>query len=128
MFSQTKYETLICDTPAPHVARIVLNRPGAMNAYTFTMCRELQAAIFAFAVDDDLRALILTGAGARAFCNGGDIGGSEPEHSRKVASQPMGQGREMRDGMQAVGLAPRRLGKPSGGGVRGDAARRGRAP
>src|SRR5258706_11350863 len=100
MFSQTKYETLICDTPAAHVARIVLNRPGAMNAYTFRMCRELQAAIGAYADDDDLRALILTGAGERAFCTGGDIGGADPQHSRHVAAQPLGQGPEMRDGMQ----------------------------
>jgi 2-(1,2-epoxy-1,2-dihydrophenyl)acetyl-CoA isomerase len=119
MFSDAKYETLLCDTPAPGVGRITLNRPGSMNAYTFTMCRELQTAVAAYADDDHLRALILTGAGERAFCTGGDIGGSEPEHSRRVAAQPMGQGREMRDGMQAVVLALRRLDKPSLAVIRG---------
>jgi len=118
-FGDARFETLICDVPSPQVARITLNRPQAMNAYTFTMCGELQAAIALFRDDDDLRALILTGAGERAFCTGGDIGGSEPEHSRRVAAQPMGQGREMRDGMQAVVAALRRLDKPSLAMIRG---------
>jgi len=113
MFTTTPFETLVCDTPREGVARITLNRPQAMNAYTFRMCQELKAAIQGFADDDALRVLILTGAGGRAFCTGGDIGGSDPEHSRTVAAQPMGHGREMRDGMQAVVLALRRLDKPS---------------
>jgi len=118
-FAAARFETLICDIPRPHVARITLNRPQAMNAYTFVMCAELQAAIALFRDDDDLRALVLTGAGERAFCTGGDIGGGDPEHSRSVAAAPMGQGREMRDGMQAVVLALRRLDKPSLAAIRG---------
>jgi enoyl-CoA hydratase/carnithine racemase len=119
-FSEARYETLLCDVPRPHVARITLNRPQAMNAYTFTMCVELQAAIAVFRDDDDLRALILTGAGERAFCTGGDIGGGGGgEHSRRVAAAPMGHGREMRDGMQAVVLALRRMDKPSVAMIRG---------
>ena len=116
-FADARFDTLICDVPSPQVARITLNRPQAMNAYTFTMCNDLQAAIALYRDDDDLRALILTGAGERAFCTGGDIGGGE--HSRRVATAPMGQGREMRDGMQAVVLALRRLDKPSLALIRG---------
>jgi enoyl-CoA hydratase/carnithine racemase len=41
------YETLICDEPRPGVARITLNRPQVMNAYSFRMCLELQDAIAA---------------------------------------------------------------------------------
>ncbi|MBI1197022.1 MAG: enoyl-CoA hydratase/isomerase family protein [Phenylobacterium sp.] len=107
------YETLICDEPRPGVARIVINRPQVMNAYNWRMCEELQDAIAAYRDNDAQRALILTGAGGRAFCTGGDLSGGNPEHSRKVAEQPMGHGREMRDGMQAVVLALRRLDKPS---------------
>jgi enoyl-CoA hydratase/carnithine racemase len=54
MFQDLRFETLICDMPRPRVARITLNRPQAMNAYTFAMCGELQAAISAFRDDDDL--------------------------------------------------------------------------
>ena len=119
MFGEARFETLICDTPRPGVGRITLNRPGSMNAYTFGMTQDLQAAIAAFRDDDAVRALVVAGAGERAFCTGGDIGGGDVEHSRKVAAQPMGQGREMRDGMQAVVLALRRLDKPSIAMVRG---------
>jgi enoyl-CoA hydratase/carnithine racemase len=115
----TERETLICDEPAPGVARITLNRPGVMNAYNHVMSEELQQAIAAFRDDDALRALIITGAGERAFCTGGDVSGSNPDQRRSVAEQPMGHGREMRDGMQAVCLALRRLDKPSIAMVRG---------
>ena len=119
-FGEVRFDTLICDTPHPNVARITLNRPQAMNAYTFVMCAELQSAIALYRDDDDLRALILTGAGERAFCTGGDIGsGGGGEHARRVAASPMGHGREMRDGMQAVVLALRRLDKPSLAVIRG---------
>ncbi|CAN5266445.1 crotonase/enoyl-CoA hydratase family protein [soil metagenome] len=107
------YETILWDRPRPHVARITLNRPKAMNAYNYHMCLELQAAIAVYRDDDDLRALILTGSGERAFCTGGDLGGGEPEHREAVGSAPMGFGREMREGMQAVVWALRRLDKPS---------------
>jgi 2-(1,2-epoxy-1,2-dihydrophenyl)acetyl-CoA isomerase len=113
------YETLLCDEPRPHVARIVLNREKQMNAYNWRMTQELQAAIGRYRDDDDLRALILTGAGERAFCTGGDVSGADPEHGRKVRDAPMGHGREMRDGMQAVLALLRQVDKPSVAMVRG---------
>lgn len=118
-FAGARYETIACDAPAAHVARITLNRPDKMNAYTFAMTQELQSAIAAYRDDDSLRVLIVTGAGERAFCTGGDLSGADAEHSALVRSQPMGQGREMRDGMQAVVGALKRLDKPSIALVRG---------
>jgi len=116
---ETAYETIVCDVPRPGIAWITLNRPSAMNAYTFCMCQELTAAIATYREDDALKVLVLTGAGKRAFCTGGDISGSDPEHREQVATQPMGHGREMREGMQAVVLALRRLDKPSVAMIRG---------
>src|SRR3954451_20338670 len=113
MFQDLRFDTLICDVPRPRVARVTLNRPQAMNAYTFAMCGELQAAIAAFRDDDKLLALILAGVGNRAFCTGGDIGGSDAAHREAVAAAPIGRGREMREGMQAIVLALTRLDKPS---------------
>lgn len=112
-------DTLLVDSPAPGVARITLNRPAAMNAYSFAMTQDLLAAIAAFRDDDRANVLILTGAGTRAFCTGGDIGGTDPDHAARVATAPMGHGREMRDDMQAVILALRSLDKPSIAVVRG---------
>ena len=107
------FETLLTDEPAPGVARITLNRPAHLNAYSYRMTQELQAALDDFRDNDAQQAVILTGAGGRAFCAGGDISGDDPEHSARVAAMPMGQGREMREGMQAVVLRLRRLDKPS---------------
>jgi len=118
-FAEQSFKTLVCDTPRPGVACITLNRPAQMNAYNHVMTTELQAAVALYRDDDSLRALILTGAGERAFCTGGDLSGGDGEHSRNVARSPMGHGREMREGMQAVVLALRRLDKPSLAMVRG---------
>lgn len=107
------FQTLLIDEPAPGVARITLNRPDHLNAYSYRMTQELQAALDDYRDNDAQRCLILTGAGGRAFCAGGDISGDDPEHSARVAAMPMGQGREMREGMQAVVLRLRRLDKPS---------------
>lgn len=54
------------------VARITLNRPDRMNAWTATMEREVRAAMEAAAADGEVRAIVLTGQG-RAFCAGADM-------------------------------------------------------
>jgi len=117
----TAYDTIVCDTPRPHVARITLNRERVMNAYSWRMTQELQAAIAAYRDDDELRALIITGGGHRAFCTGGDVSGTggDGDHHRRVQTAPMGHGREMRDGMQAVLAMLRQIDKPSVAMVRG---------
>jgi enoyl-CoA hydratase/carnithine racemase len=119
MFESKSGETIICDIPRPAVARITLNRERQMNAYSWAMTHELQAAIAAYRDDDALRALILTGAGGRAFCTGGDVSGADAEQGRKVRGQPMGHGREMRDGMQAVLALLKQIDKPSVAMIRG---------
>jgi 2-(1,2-epoxy-1,2-dihydrophenyl)acetyl-CoA isomerase len=113
------HKTVSGDSPAPAVARLTLDRPKAMNAYSFAMTRELLASIAAFRDDDALKVLIITGSGNRAFCTGGDLSGEDPEHHAWVATAPMGHGREMREGMQAVVLALARLDKPSIAMIRG---------
>lgn len=55
------------------VATITLNRPDRLNAFTRTMLAELLDAFDETDGDDDVRAVIVTGAG-RAFCAGADLG------------------------------------------------------
>lgn len=57
-----------------HVALITLNRPEKLNAWTGTMQAELRAAIGVANEDEEIGAIVLTGAG-RAYCAGADIGG-----------------------------------------------------
>ena len=55
------------------VATVTLNRPEAMNALSRALRAELAAAMRALAADDSVRAIILTGAGERAFTAGLDL-------------------------------------------------------
>jgi len=54
------------------IATITLNRPEHMNPISVDMLDEVGAAVRAAQQDDDVRVLVLTGAG-RAFCSGGDV-------------------------------------------------------
>lgn len=54
------------------VAWVTLNRPDALNAFNEAMQHELHGLWRALRGDDDVRAVVLTGAGDRAFCTGID--------------------------------------------------------
>lgn len=66
-FSQIKLDI------ADGIALLTLDRPEKMNAYTLTMMREVIEAIDVTDADDSVRAVIITGAGERAFCAGADL-------------------------------------------------------
>lgn len=57
---------------AGSIARLSLNRPEKLNAFTRSMSLELQDQLLACDEDDSVRAVILTGMG-RAFCSGQDL-------------------------------------------------------
>jgi len=63
---------IICDI-RNHVAFITLNRPAALNALTLGMVVELHALLTKCATDEGVHAVLLRGAGEKAFCAGGDI-------------------------------------------------------
>jgi enoyl-CoA hydratase/carnithine racemase len=65
------YSDILYEIDGP-IATIILNRPDKLNAYTAVMGRELADAFNAADQDDQVRAIILTGAG-RGFCAGADI-------------------------------------------------------
>lgn len=55
-----------------HILTLTLNRPEQMNAFTVEMCNELIAAFDRASADDNVRAIVVTGAG-KAFCAGMDL-------------------------------------------------------
>lgn len=55
------------------VARVTISRPSAMNALDANAQRELEAIWCSLERDDNLRAIVLTGEGERAFCAGADV-------------------------------------------------------
>lgn len=74
-YTQIKYDV------ADNVATITINRPEKMNAFTGTMLKEMCDAFDQIDADDDVRAVVVTGSGDRAFCAGADLtpeGGAKP--------------------------------------------------
>ena len=55
------------------LAEVTLNRPAALNALDLGMCRSLDAHLAAWQEDAAVRAVLVRGAGGRAFCAGGDV-------------------------------------------------------
>ncbi len=55
------------------VATVTINRPDKYNAYTYRTLQEMTQAFRDAAWDDQIAVVVLTGAGDKAFCTGGDV-------------------------------------------------------
>jgi enoyl-CoA hydratase len=66
------YETVLYQVE-DHVATVTLNRPDVHNAQNDTLRRELHQIFTALTIDDDVKVIVVTGAGDRAFSAGADI-------------------------------------------------------
>jgi enoyl-CoA hydratase len=62
-------------TTVGRIGHVLLNRPKALNALTHDMVRRLGAALEEWADDDTVEAVLVSGAGERGLCAGGDIRG-----------------------------------------------------
>jgi enoyl-CoA hydratase len=64
------------DRPRPNVALVTLNRPERMNSMSFDVMVPLRDELRALSDDNDIRAVVLTGAGT-GFCSGADQSGEK---------------------------------------------------
>ncbi len=62
----------ICEVRGP-IGLITLNRPKALNALTLGMIRTIDPVLKSWAADPGVKAVVIRGAGDRAFCAGGDV-------------------------------------------------------
>ena len=66
------FETVIYEKKGP-VAYVTLNRPQALNAYSVRMRDDLFEVLSAVKADDEVRVIVVRGAGEKAFCAGADL-------------------------------------------------------
>jgi enoyl-CoA hydratase len=88
-------------TSLANVALVTLDRPDALNALSFDILDELATALEALDADPSCRAIVITGAGDRAFAAGADIRELAPQTS---ASLETGGRFEVWDRLAAIGL------------------------
>lgn len=98
------FETLLVEQHGT-VLLVTLNRPSALNALNAQLLAELSAVVAGVASDAGVRAMVLTGAGDRAFAAGADIA--------ELSTLDAESGRRFAASGQAVFSALERLGKPS---------------
>ncbi len=102
---ETRYEVV------DQIATITLNRPEAMNALTARMGHELVSNLERADGDDDVRVVIVTGEGEKAYCAGADISGGESGFVGEGTAERVRLG-DYRDGGGQITLAIHRMRKP----------------
>ncbi|WP_336205557.1 crotonase/enoyl-CoA hydratase family protein [Nonomuraea sp. LPB2021202275-12-8] len=86
-FTEIEYDV------ADRIATVTLKRPERLNAFTFTMRGELIDAFDLADADDEVRAVVVTGAG-RAFCAGADLSGGGGTFGKSEAPKVDGHPRD----------------------------------
>ena len=99
------------------IARIVLDRPDRLNAFTFDMIDAWNEALRACRTDDRVRVITITGAGT-AFCSGGDI----VEMQDRLSQTPAQRKAELYERIERIPLALEDLDKPVIAALNGAAA------
>ena len=97
------FENIVLETRTP-IAQITINRPTVLNALNAATLEELATALECVAIDARIRAILLTGAGSKAFVAGADIG--------ELANLDAENGRAFAQRGQAIFRRIETLGKP----------------
>jgi len=108
-------DSLVLREDRDRVAVLTLNRPDRRNALSPGLIHALDEALQLAQVDDDVGAIVLTGAGERAFCAGGDLAGGLGAATGALAAH------HQRGDFAALIKRLHELGKPVVAGVNGDA-------
>ena len=92
--TMTQAKEIVFET-RDRIGFITLNRPQALNALNLSMIRAMDQKLVEWANDDHLDAVVITGAGDRAFCAGGDV--KEVWMDAKAAKEGNSEGQLTRD-------------------------------
>jgi enoyl-CoA hydratase len=103
------------------VARVTLNRPDKLNAFTYAMYDKFFQVLDEIRYNPDIRVVVLTGAG-RAFCSGADISGADKPAWAPESLAPVERNRAIMDVIGRLPTALRTLPQPVIGAINGAAA------
>lgn len=106
-----QFSTLKVEINEKGILSIVLNRPERLNALNATLLQELKTLLIDVKHNQAVKALLITGAGEKAFCAGADI--------QQIAALNAQQGLEFAHNGQAVFSLLENLGKPSVAAING---------
>jgi enoyl-CoA hydratase len=67
------FKTILCEKKGA-IAVLTMNRPDKLNACSTTMYKEMDEALTMIESDEDIRAMVITGSGDKAFSAGADVG------------------------------------------------------
>ena len=96
-------ETLVlCERTDPGIAVLTLNRPEARNALSRALVANLRRRVDELSTDEFLRAVVLVGAGERAFCAGADL----VERRSMTVAQLNAHTEAISDAIEAVAALP----------------------
>ncbi len=114
------FETIDIAVDQRGVARLTLNRPEKHNAMSTQMIAELTSAAAALGKDENVRLVVLTGAG-KSFCAGGDLGWMQDQMAADPATR-FTEARKLAEMLNALNTLPKPLigalqGNAFGGGV-----------
>lgn len=98
-----EFQNLLVEESAG-VAKLTVNRPQSLNALNDHLLTELECAFYQLEQDDDVKVIVLTGAGEKAFVAGADI--------KEMASMDSFQGHRFALKGQSVMLTIRKMKKP----------------
>jgi enoyl-CoA hydratase/carnithine racemase len=101
--TRSDFNALILEYRGP-TAVIRLNRPGKHNAISHEMAEELTRCLDALDANPEVRVIVITGAGEKAFCAGADM--------EQVALKPMAEGEDVREWAAQAAVRLLRASKP----------------
>ncbi|TAQ90070.1 hypothetical protein B7494_g1617 [Chlorociboria aeruginascens] len=113
MAIQSNYEYFLVTTPQPFVAHVQINRPSKLNSFIEPMWHECKLIFDTLSHSPDIRAIVLSGAGDRAFTAGLDVqaagtsGAFAPDRPQDVARNSQGIRRHINEFQACVGSVER---------------------
>jgi enoyl-CoA hydratase len=102
---------VLVQKPRPQIALVTLNRPDRMNSMSFDVMVPLREALKEISDDNEVRAVVLTGAG-RGFCSGADQSGEKGKMPNITGLTPVTVALRAMELLDDVVLEIRRLHQP----------------